>query len=183
MKPVYVILLCLITLFFIYLLYNKVKENFTNNNNVNLPFDTTISCLNKCAPGNNSCYITGEQCIRDGDCYGCKMLDQPPIKKHSNVIADNDAGKLTDGLTPNYSVLTTDIGTKAGIYNYSQINKPPPQYNKGINTWRTLFDEGKYLYDKRYNPSIIIDGIEPSYEEIPTLSGEFSVIGPKPSNY
>jgi hypothetical protein len=183
MKQIYVILLCLIILYFIYLVYYKVKENFTNNNNVNLPFDTTISCLNKCAPGNNSCYITGEQCIRDGDCYGCEMLDQPPVKEHSTVIGDNDAGKLTDNITPNYSTLTTDIGTKAGIYNHSQLNKPPPQYNKGLNTWRKVFDEGKLLFDKRYNPSIIIDGLEPNYEEMPTLSGEFSVIGPKPSNY
>jgi hypothetical protein len=86
-------------------------------------------------------------------------------------------------MTPDYSVLTTDIGSKAAIYNYSEINKPPPQYNKGINTWRTLFDEGKLLFDKKYNPSILIDDIEPSYEEMPTLSGEFTVIGPKPSNY
>ena len=168
---------------FLLLCYNNLKENFTNNNNVNLPFNTKVSCLNKCAPGNNSCYITGEQCISDGDCYGCEILDQPHIQKHSTVIGANDAGKLSDNMTPSYSVLTTDIGSKAAIYNYSELNKPPPQYNKGINTWRTVFDEGKLLFDKRYNPSIMIDGIEPNYEEMPTLSGEFSVIGPKPSNY
>ena len=168
MEKGFTILIILFLMFSLY--YWKVKETFTNNN-VNLPFETNISCLNKCEPGNNSCYMTREQCIRDSDCYGCKTLDQQYIK-------DN-----IENLTSNCSELTTDIGTKAGIYNYSQINKPPPQYNKGINTWRTLFDEGKYLYDKRYNPSIIIDGMEPSYEEIPTLSGEFSVIGPKPSNY
>jgi len=173
MEKVFAILIILFVMFSLY--YWKVKETFTNNNNVNLPFDTTISCLNKCSPGNNSCYITGEQCIKDSDCYGCKTVNQTPIKDNTE--------KLMDNVMPNYSTLTPDIGTKAGIYNYSQINKPPPQYNKGINIWRTLFDEEKLLYDKKYNPSIIIDGMKPSYEEIPTLSGEFSVIGPKPSNY
>jgi hypothetical protein len=176
------ILLILILIFFSLYCW-KVKETFTNNNNVNLPINTTSSCLNKCSPGNNSCYITGEQCIKDNDCYGCNPLDNFFIKKNFNVIGDNDAGKLTDNVTPNYSILTTDIGTKAGIYNYSQINSPPPQYNKGINTWRTLFDEGKLLFDKRYNPSIMLDNVEPNYEEMPTLTGEFRVIGPKPSNY
>jgi hypothetical protein len=164
MEKGFIILIILFVMFLLY--YWKVKEPFTNNDNVKLSFNRNISCLNKCSLGNNSCYITGEQCIKDSDCYGCKTVNQTPVK-------DNN-------IMQNYSTLTTDIGTKAGIYNYSQINKPPPQYNKGINTWRTLFDEGKLLYDKKYN---IINGMEPSYEEIPTLSGEFSVIGPKPSNY
>ena len=190
------ILIFLLILIFFSLYYYKIIENFTNNNNVNLPFDTNISCLNKCASGNNSCYITGEQCIRDSDCYGCGgMLDQTFIQTNSNLIGYNDSGKLkdnissdfseltTDNISSDFSELTTDIGSKAAIYNYSQMNKPPPQYNKGINTWRTVFDEGKLLFDKRYNPSIIIDDIEPNYEEMPTLTGEFRVVGPKPANY
>ena len=182
MNNLILIFLLLLLLFYSFYYY-KVKETFINNNNVNLPFHTITNCLNKCAAGNNSCYITGEQCIKDSDCYGCKLLHNPFIIKHSNVIGDNDAGKLTDNVTPNYSILTTDIGTKAAIYNYSQINAPPPQYNKGINTWRTVFDEGKILFDKRYNPSIMIDSVEPNYEEMPTLTGEFRVVGPKPANY
>jgi hypothetical protein len=181
---IYFIILLILILLFIY--YSSSKENFTNNNNVNLPFNSKTSCLNKCASGNNSCYITGEECIRDSDCYGCNSLNQPPTKykNNSKIMGYNDAGKLTDNMTPDFSVLTTDIGSKAAIYNYSQINKPPPQYNKGINTWRRVFDEGKLLFDKKYNPSIVFeDGILPSYEEMPTLSGEFTVIGPKPANY
>jgi hypothetical protein len=181
---IYFIILCILIILFIY--YSSLKEHFTNNNNVNLPFNSKTNCLNKCAPGNNSCYLTGEECTRDSDCYGCKPLPQPPInyKTYSKVIGYNDAGKLTDNMTPDFSVLTTDIGSKAAIYNYSQINKPPPQYNKGINTWRRVYDEGKLLFDKKYNPSIVFeDGILPSYEEMPTLSGEFTVVGPKPANY
>jgi hypothetical protein len=117
-----------------------------------MPFFSDVSCNNNCGP-KNICSITGEQCSRDSDCKGCdnihKYTHRDVSKKEPDFPADNDSGKLTNQETPNYSILTTDIGTRARLFN--RENKPPPQYFQGINTWRTAFNSGKKLYDKRYS--------------------------------
>ena len=38
---------------------------------VNLPINTTYSCKNMCGPY-GKCSITGERCLSDIDCFGCK---------------------------------------------------------------------------------------------------------------
>jgi len=73
---------------------------------VNLPLTTTYSCSNFCGP-TARCSITGQQCSADIDCPGCQPYS-PPLKKSPDCIpGDNDAGKLTVGVTPRYSPLTS----------------------------------------------------------------------------
>lgn len=147
---------------------------------VNLPINTTYSCKNMCGPLAR-CSITGEQCSTDVDCYGCQPIYHPPANNNVvNVRGQNDAGKLTGGITPQYSSLTTDIGTQASLYN--KIIQPPPQYNQGTDLWKKEFDYGMILYDKRYNPNIEFQPFLPKYPARTTLSGEFVDNGPLAAN-
>lgn len=245
-----------------YLLSNNyIIENMTNSNNfekynsstnypVDIPLTSTFTCKNMCGP-NDRCYMTGEQCTSDIDCYGCKpkfdnylenktdsnyllfenSVDTSIYKQNTNskykndklreinkntsnfnkniksnknnnlskytistreaadlfkiqnlkfiknMNGDYDAGKLTPALTPNYSVLTTDIGTKATIINNKDDK---PSYYQGLNMWKDSFDEGSKLFDKRYNPSP--SQFTSNYPERPTLSGEFIDNGPLAAN-
>ena len=158
-----------------------LKEGYDNySHTVNLPINTKYSCKNMCGP-QAICSLTGEQCTSDIDCYGCR----PKKHKKKNITKDvdgyDDNGKLTDNMTPDYSILTSDIGTQA-YYFKDKVESPALYYNKGVNTWRETFDEEQYLYDKRYNPSIYYTQFIPSYKARPTLSGEFMVVGPAASN-
>jgi len=156
----------------------------TTNHTVDLPLTTKFGCKNFCGPPAR-CAITGEQCMADIDCRGCNPYGpdfKPPTTK--NVPGDNDAGKLTWGVTPRYSTLTTDIGTQAKLYNDNKTNKPnlskPAQANFGINTWITAFDGGQQLFDERYKPA----GLQfmPNYDKRYSLSGDFIDDGPLASN-
>ena len=153
----------------------------TTNHTVDLPLTTTFSCKNFCGPPAR-CAITGEQCMADIDCPGCNPYgpdSKPPRTK--NVPGDNDAGKLTFGVTPKYSTLTTDIGTQAKLFtdNRTKFDKPA-QPNFGINTWITAFNGGQELFDERYKPA----GLQfmPNYDNRYSLSGEFIEDGPLASN-
>jgi hypothetical protein len=92
----------------------------TTNHSVKLPLTTTYSCQNICGPL-SKCSITGEQCSADIDCYGCqKKYGKKYNSNNSNnsnnvVIGNDDAGKLTLGVTPTYSSLTNGYGTKQQI--------------------------------------------------------------------
>ena len=66
---------------------------------VNLPINTTFSCKNMCGPLAR-CSKTGEQCTSDVDCYGCQPKVYEPAYDTKAVGGQNDAGKLTDGVTP-----------------------------------------------------------------------------------
>jgi hypothetical protein len=170
-----------------------VVEHFSNNldidtggpstnHTVNLPLTDKLSCQNMCGP-NNRCSLTGEQCSADVDCFGCnpetkRFVQEERTLDELDIRGQNDAGKLTTGETPTYSVLTTDIGTKARL-----INKPEteaPQYFQGVNTWRDTFDEQMELYDKRYTPTASY--FTPNYPSRKSLSGEFTDNGPLASN-
>jgi hypothetical protein len=173
----------ILVLLFLLILLNSysLKEGYGNySDTVDLPINTKYSCKNMCGP-QAICSLTGEQCTSDIDCYGCQPKKQNKNKKSKDVTPDDDAGKLTDNMTPNYSILTNDIGTQA-YYFKDKINSPALYYNKGINTWRETFDAEQYLYNKRYNPSIYFTQFIPSYKATPTLSGEFMVVGPLASN-
>ena len=182
-----VIIIPILSFFFIlywgdYLLKNNYiqKEGFAvspsgETHTVNLPINTTTSCKNMCGPPGR-CSITGEQCVSDIDCYGCQQLNSSQ-KITQDVRGDNDAGKLTDGVTPTYSTLTTDIGTRAKFFNK---NAKVPQYDMGMNTWRSQYDLGQELFDKRYNSSHYTNQM--NYQERPTLSGQFMIKGPLPAN-
>ena len=159
----------------------------TTNHTVNLPLTTTYSCSNFCGP-TARCAITGQQCTADIDCPGCNPYGpnfKPPTT--ANVPGNNDAGKLTWGVTPTYSQLTTDIGTRAKLFDNQNDNKKhnknaskPLQPNFGVNTWISKFNGGQQLFDQRYKPA----GLQfmPTYEKQYSLSGEFIVDGPLASN-
>ena len=158
-----------------FLTNQKNGPNYSHT--VNQPINTTISCKNVCGPLAR-CSITGEQCTSDVDCYGCQRKINKYIPFLSEYRGQNDAGKETSGVTPTYSTLTTDIGTRAKLYNKLLVN--PPQYNTGVNTWQKKFNEGQYFYDKRYYPGNM--QYAPNYPKRKTLSGEFEDDGPLASN-
>ena len=174
-----------------YLSINKyIIESFQQSNNsslnnstshtVDLPLTTTYSCKNMCGP-QARCSITGQQCTADIDCPGC----QPKIKGiknqgNRNVPGDDDAGNLTVGVTPQYSQLTTDMGTKALTILGKEFSKTPsPTF--GINTWRDDFDAEQKLFDKRYKPPNDIEFM-PSYPPRYSVTGDFLENGPLASN-
>jgi hypothetical protein len=153
------------------------------NHTINLPINTDYTCNNFCGPPSR-CSFTGNQCSTDIDCPGCnpyankkqEELKNPHIRDY--VRGENDAGKLTSGMTPEYSVLTTDIGTDAKLY--GDKLGIAPQYDYGVNIWRKQFDEGQQFFDKRYyNGS---QPYTPIYPQRMTLSGQFVDNGPLASN-
>ena len=149
------------------------------NHNVEMPLTTTTSCKNMCGPPNR-CSITGQQCMSDIDCPGCEP-QVPPLSPSTgeNIKANDDAGKLNAGVTPNYSPLTTGFGTQARIITEDKFEKPAmPDF--GIDKWSNKFIKGRKLFDVRYKPS----GLKnmPSYSERYSLTGEFIDEGPLPSN-
>uniref|UniRef100_A0A6C0B2A5 Uncharacterized protein n=1 Tax=viral metagenome TaxID=1070528 RepID=A0A6C0B2A5_9ZZZZ len=150
----------------------------STNHTVDLPLTNPISCKNMCGP-NNRCSLTGEQCSSDIDCFGCNPHTKQFTPENSEMIrGQNDAGKLTTEQTPTYSVLTTDIGSRAKLI--ASRETPPPDYFKGVNTWKQTFDEGAELFDKRYSPSA--QSFMPSYPKRLSLSGEFEDNGPLAAN-
>jgi hypothetical protein len=155
----------------------------STNHTVNLPINTTTSCENMCGP-NATCSKTGEQCTSDIDCTGC----QPPIPPEKMLTQEvpgyNDSGKLTNGIVPNFSVLTTDIGTKAGVYMQDTRYAKVPEYKVGYNTWRKVFDDGTLIFNQKYRPepSELEKAHAPQYQERQTLSGQFTDVGPLPAN-
>lgn len=147
---------------------------------VNLPINTTFSCENVCGPLAR-CSKTGEQCTSDVDCYGCQPKVYEPEYAMKDIGGQNDAGKLTVGITPRYSVLTTDIGTQAKLYGEGE-NLMPMQYFKGVDQWTKPFKAGMELYNKKFNPSIEVLPFLPKYPQRPSLSGEFVDDGPLAAN-
>jgi len=158
-----------------------VKEDVTGgttSHTVDLPLTTTYSCNNFCGP-TARCAITGQQCFTDIDCPGCQPY-VPPLQDDSGCVpGDDDAGKLTWGLTPQYSPLTSGYGTKEHVIT-SDIHAKPAQANFGVNTWSASFDEGNKLFDARYKPS----GLQymPQYPNEYSLTGDYQTDGPLPSN-
>ena len=159
------------------------RESLSTNHTVNLPINTTSSCKNVCGPLAR-CSITGEQCSTDVDCFGC----QPIINNvstsstvqigNNNIRGQNDAGKLTNAETPTYSTLTTDIGSRAQLFNKQTISAP--KYFQGVNIWREKYDVAKSLYSSRYASADANQYIK--YPKRETLSGEFEDDGPLAAN-
>ena len=167
-----------------------IMECFTNgpitqvtggatSHTVDLPLTTTYSCKNFCGP-TARCAITGQQCSADIDCPGCQPYS-PPLKKSFSgcVPGDNDAGKLTWGVTPQYSPLTSGYGTQETVITSNMYSKPA-MANFGVDTWTSEFNEELNLFNNRYKPS----GLKymPNYPERYSLTGQFIEDGPYPSN-
>jgi hypothetical protein len=164
-----------------YLANNKYVEYFTSgktSHTVDLPLTTTYSCKNFCGPASR-CAITGQQCFADIDCPGCQPYTPPLSKSTECVPGENDSGKLTVGVTPQYSELTTDIGTQSKIITNNLFSKPP-MANFGVNTWKSSFNTGTQLFNKRYKPSEL--QYMPNYSKRYSLTGEFIEDGPIASN-
>jgi hypothetical protein len=158
-----------------------IQEDTNTSNSVDLPLTTKYSCKNFCGP-NSRCSITGQQCMADIDCPGCQPYIPPvSLKKPTIVPGDDDAGKLTWGVTPQYSSLTNGYGTKERIVTDDLYSKPA-QANFGINTWRSSYDAGEKLFDQRYRPSKSNLQFVPNYPNSYSLTGEFTTEGPLPSN-
>jgi hypothetical protein len=159
---------------------NNEKTSEKTSHSVDLPLNTTYSCQNFCGP-TARCSITGQQCFTDIDCPGC----QPDVPKSSEnkkkecIKGNDDAGKLTVGTTPTYSVLTTDIGTKSKTFPRKKFSKAPSA-EFGINVWRDDFNEEEKLFDKRYKPGQL--EYMPNYPKRYSLTGEFIEEGPLASN-
>jgi len=157
-----------------------MQETNKTSHTVDLPLTTTYSCKNFCSP-TSRCAITGQQCFTDIDCPGCQPTT--PFSKNTSddcVPGDNDAGKLTVGMTPQYSQLTSGYGTQKTVITNKLYDKPS-QPNFGVNIWKASFDEGKKLFDKRYKPPQLPS--MPNYPPMYSITGDFLEDGPLPSNY
>ena len=166
-----------------YVLYENTNTPLTNHT-VNLPINTTYQCQNFCGP-NAQCSITREQCTSDVDCQGCqpvfKNLEESVTKE---VRGQNDAGKLTYNQTPQYSSLTTDIGTQALIYNKKFSLVPKPYY--GVDKWIKSAEFGNKLFHDKTNYMYLQDPSkmknEMKYPIRETTTGLFQDYGPLASN-
>ena len=163
-----------------------IMECFTNqessktSHSVDLPLTTTYSCKNFCSP-TSRCAITGQQCFTDIDCPGCQP--STPFSKNTNqecIPGDNDAGKLTVGVTPQYSSLTSGYGTQKAIITNKMYGKPAHP-NFGVDTWSSSFHAGQDLFNKRYKPNQL--PYMPKYPPMYSITGEFLGEGPLPANY
>jgi hypothetical protein len=186
------IILFIITIFLLYFIFKMIHylssegyiiECFTNtdysktSHTVDLPLTNTYNCSNFCNPLSR-CAITGQQCFTDIDCPGCQPLNSNSKNKTTDCVPGyNDAGKLTVGVTPQYSSLTTGYGTQKTIIS----ENTPAQPNFGVNTWRSSFNDGQLLFNKRYKPNQLL--YMPNYPSQYSMTGEFLGDGPLPSNY
>lgn len=156
-----------------------LQQDFKNSNTVNLPLNTTYTCQNFCGP-TARCAITGQQCLSDTDCPGCQPYSPSLSKTKDCIPGNNDAGKLTSGVTPTYSPLTSGYGTRERVITKDLYSKPS-QANFGYNTWRQSFNEEQELFNKRYKPNQL--QFMPNYPQMYSITGEFTGDGPLPSNY
>jgi len=157
---------------------NKEENNNTTTHKVNMPLNTKVSCQNMCGPPNR-CSITGQQCMADVDCPGCEPPSTGNGKTTQEVMGENDSGKLSTAMTPNYSELTSDIGSRARLITADKYEKSMSPY-RGLNTWDAQFNLSRKLFDDRYKPA----GLKgmPSYRKQYSLSGTFDEEGPLASN-
>ena len=167
--------------------YPNISENENSplfSHTVDQPINTTYECKNFCGP-NSQCSITRQQCTSDVDCYGCQpIISKPPVYLTKDIGGQNDAGKLTYNQNPRYSVLTTDIGTRASLYGKKLGRVPTPYF--GVDKWmksankKTNFinDELKYIYTAYPTEFKNI----PQYPTRESITGLFKDNGPLAAN-
>jgi hypothetical protein len=158
-----------------------IMECFTSgtSHTVNLPLTTKTSCTNFCGP-TARCATTGHQCLADADCPGCQSSTSSAPKLTDNVAGNNDAGKLTVGMTPTFSPLTSGYGTRERIIT-DDLYSQPAQANFGVDTWGEAFNETQTLFNRRYKTKQL--QFMPSYPLQYSATGDFVSDGPLPSNY
>jgi len=159
---------------------NRDTGSPETSHTVNLPLTTTYSCTNFCGP-QSRCAVSGHQCTSDIDCPGCQPYVPPLTNSETRIVpGDDDAGKLTIGVTPRYSPLTTDIGTKAApVETYDPLSRPPmPDF--GENTWEKSFEQDQKMFNNTYKPPTLTN--MPNYKERYSMTGIFKTDGPYASN-
>jgi len=156
-----------------------IQESSNTSHSVDLPLTTKYSCKNFCGP-NARCSITGQQCTADIDCPGCQPYSSALSSPGQPVPGDNDAGKLTIGVTPQYSSLTSGYGTREKVITSNMYSKPSMP-NFGGNIWFSEFESDKVLFDKRYKPSKNTQFM-PNYPKRYSLTGQFVEDGPFAAN-
>ena len=163
-----------------YLTANKyIVECFSTSHTVDLPLTNVYSCKNFCGP-TARCSITGQQCFTDIDCPGCQpVIPGLPKQKNHNIPGDNAAGKLTLGVTPQYSPLTSGFGTQEHIISKNMYSKPL-QPNFGKNTWHSGYIISQQLFNKRYKPYSMT--YMPNYQERYNMLGDTITDEPYASN-
>jgi len=166
-----------------YSLYQDTNTPLTSHN-VDMPINTTYSCKNFCGP-KSQCSITREQCTSDVDCYGCQpIITEPPKYLTKDVRGQNDAGKLGYNQTPQYSELTTDIGTQAALYNKPYVKVP--QMYLGVDRWMKSANIGMQLFQDAQHSTYQIDPTKykntVNYPPHETATGLFIDNGPLPAN-
>jgi hypothetical protein len=157
---------------------------------VDLPLNTNYKCANFCGPKQTCSKTPGIQCSTDVDCwqFGCQSLLKPPTKTEVEKLEDepkpdNDAGILTYNQTPQYSFLTTDIGTNASIINQNaELDRP----YAGIPVWENTYNKQAQMIDDelayKYSAEPEKYKTTPFYPVSTTITGLFYDIGPTPSN-
>jgi hypothetical protein len=187
-------------LFILYIINYRFKEGFDpnalltydsnspkNSHNVDV-VNNLYSCSNFCGP-KATCIKTGEQCTSDVDCKGC----QPPINKvppkyltDVEVSPLDDAGKLTGNLAPQYSPLTSDIGSRAANSKPGSLNNEVIRPYEGYDMWTKAFNYGLDLADKKlifqYSPEPEEYRSMPTYPVTRTATGLFYDTGPTAAN-
>lgn len=163
--------------------FNKVYNNPKYRHTVDLPLTTVYSCNNMCS-SQSKCYLTGEQCMSDTDCFGCKIPVPKNIFFDNNVVkGNNNAGKYSY-LVPQYSSLTSDIGTQSKLYNKNKLTPVPnayikPLYGKSANlAGKINKDNSSYIWDPLLNDYKYL----PKYPTRHSSTGLFMDDGPLASN-
>ena len=179
----FVLLIVLLVVLLVRLFFTK-KDGFDDrgaadtNHTVNLPLTTTTTCNNFCGP-QAQCAKTRDQCTSDVDCPGCQPLSSPNEDVGPDVRGQNDAGKI-GFYAPQYSSLTTDIGTQAAFY------YPASSIGEGSKTAQVAVaqmgsgptvsgEEGMRLFNKK-NAYLRKQGrwkFEPKYPERESATGMF----------
>lgn len=194
----YIVMIIFIVLF-LYIINSRAKEGFDpnalvtydsnspkNSHNVDV-VNNPYSCSNFCGP-KATCIKTGEQCTSDVDCQGC----QPPITAPPKYLTDtevkplDDAGKLTWGQTPQYSSLTSDIGSRATYAKPDSLNEEIVRPYEGYDRWTKSFNYGLELADKKliyqYSPEPEEYRSMPIYPVTRSATGMFYDTGPTAAN-
>ena len=187
-----VVLFWAITTWGDYLISQCSKEPFEDPNTpltshtVDIPLTTSFSCQNMCGP-TNTCSITHEQCTSDVDCQGCQPLFVPKQQRfnENQPRPENDAGILTFNMVPRYSALTTDIGTKAMLWQKNRF-APVPVTDQGYDLWTSSANVGQSLFDDKmtywYSAAPAEFVSMPTYPKRESATGIFVDNGPLAAN-
>lgn len=159
----------------------SLQEGYSNatSHTVDLPLTNSVSCDNFCGP-TARCAKTGHQCLADVDCPSCEASSRTDKPTGKPVPGDNSGGKMTVGVTPQYSSLTSGYGTQKAVIT-DQLYGKPLEPSLGDNTWRKSFDESTSLFEARYKPPSLPN--MPVYAPMYSATGMFLGDGPLPANY